>query len=133
MTLNHSRRSQSHSFIQPRACVCGLCRVCVPCDRFHVERAVAQLVGRFQSFSGFGALMEAMVSDAQFSFEMEEMQKSAAKDKVSAAPAAHACRAQRTGRATHATHAPVVDSSLTVASGGEGAARCDRARRAGRW
>ncbi|ELR15452.1 dual specificity phosphatase, catalytic domain containing protein [Acanthamoeba castellanii str. Neff] len=50
--------------------------------RFHVERAVAQLVGRFPSFSGFGALMEAMVSDAQFSFEMEEMQKSAAKDKV---------------------------------------------------
>jgi hypothetical protein len=72
-----------------------------------------------------------MVSDAQFSFEMEEMQKSAAKDKVRSHHIGH-----RT-RAPHATHwtcnaRPGRRTRVSPWLRG-GAARCDRARRAGRW
>jgi hypothetical protein len=77
-----------HAFSQP-VVACMSCACVRACRRFHVERQVAQLVGRFPSFSGFGGLMEAMVSDAQFSFEMEEMQKSAAKEKATLSPPAH--------------------------------------------
>lgn len=52
--------------------------------RFHTERVVAKLIASFAHLQTFAGLMESMIGDAQFSLEMEEMQKSAAKDRVPA-------------------------------------------------